>query len=83
MLRCQLPRFDQTLACLSLSHQFPMKVFGLQHTPVTNVARISLARFPFLRRAPRWCTLQKKNQKKKPAGLKSYLYVHSIVVIRV
>lgn len=41
MLRCQLLRFDQKLACLSLSHQFQMKVFGLQHTPAMNVAHRS------------------------------------------
>lgn len=41
MLRCQLLRFDQKLACLSLSHQFPMKVLELQHTPATNAAKRS------------------------------------------
>lgn len=41
MLRCQLLCFDQKLACLTLSHQFPMKVFGLQHTPAMNVAQRS------------------------------------------
>ena len=33
MLRCQLPHFDHNLACLSLSHQFPLEAVGLQHLP--------------------------------------------------
>lgn len=69
MLRCQLPRFDQTLACLSLSHQFPMKVFGLQHTPAMSVARISLARFLFCGVLQDGALFKKKKTPKHPSLL--------------
>lgn len=39
MLGCQLLHFDQKLGCHSLSHQFQMKVFGLQYTPAMHVAQ--------------------------------------------
>lgn len=40
MLRCQQLRFDQELARLSLSHQFPLEVFGFRDTPGMNATQI-------------------------------------------
>lgn len=61
MLRCQLRRFDQKRACLSLSHQFPMKVFGLQHTPAMNVAQRAPS-YPPVHNTPIWHTPKKKKE---------------------
>lgn len=41
MLRCQRLRFDQELARLSLSYQFPLEVFGFRDTLDTNATQIS------------------------------------------